>query len=98
MSLLERTAHKSHCPYKGDAAYYTIRADGRAADNAIWTYENPYPEVAPVEGHLAFYPDRGDRLEGACQGTSVRRRRTGRQDRGRMASRRNAASAEQPGC
>jgi uncharacterized protein (DUF427 family) len=63
MSLLERTAHKSHCPYKGDAAYYTIRADGRAADNAIWTYENPYPEVAPIKGHLAFYPDRVDRIE-----------------------------------
>jgi uncharacterized protein (DUF427 family) len=63
MSLLERTAHKSHCPYKGEAAYYTIRTDGRAADNAIWTYENPYPEVAPIKGHLAFYPDRVDRIE-----------------------------------
>jgi uncharacterized protein (DUF427 family) len=63
MSLLERTGHKSHCPYKGDAAYYTIRTDGRAAENAIWTYENPNPEVASIKGHLAFYPDRVDRIE-----------------------------------
>jgi uncharacterized protein (DUF427 family) len=63
MSLLQRTAHKTHCPYKGDAAYYTIRMDGRAAENAIWTYEDPYPEVAAIKGHLAFYPDRVDRIE-----------------------------------
>jgi len=63
MSLLQRTAHKTHCPYKGNAAYYTIRMDGRAAENAIWTYEDPYPEVAAIKGHLAFYPDRVDRIE-----------------------------------
>jgi uncharacterized protein (DUF427 family) len=63
MSLLERTAHKSHCGYKGDAAYYTIRADGRAAENAVWTYEDPYPSVAAIKGHLAFYPERVDRIE-----------------------------------
>jgi len=63
MSLLERTAHKSHCGYKGDAAYYTIAADGRAAKNAVWTYEDPYPAVTAIKGHLAFYPDRVDRIE-----------------------------------
>jgi uncharacterized protein (DUF427 family) len=63
MSLLERTAHKSHCGYKGDAAYYTIRADGRTAENAVWTYEDPYPAVAAIKGCLAFYPERVDRIE-----------------------------------
>jgi Uncharacterized protein conserved in bacteria len=63
MSLLERTAHETHCPYKSDAAYYTIWADGRAAENAVWTYEDPYPAVAAIKGHLAFYPDRVDRIE-----------------------------------
>ena len=37
--------------------------DGRAAENALWTYEDPYPEVAAIKGHLAFYPDRVDRIE-----------------------------------
>jgi uncharacterized protein (DUF427 family) len=63
MSLLERTAHKTHCGYKGDAAYYTIRTEGRAAENAVWTYEDPYPAVAAIKSHLAFYPDRVERIE-----------------------------------
>ncbi|HYZ89135.1 MAG TPA: DUF427 domain-containing protein [Myxococcales bacterium] len=63
MSLLERTAHKTHCPYKSDAAYYTIRAGERAAENAVWTYENPFPGVAAIKGHLAFYPNRVDAIE-----------------------------------
>ncbi len=63
MSLLERTEQKTHCGYKGDAAYYTIRAAGRAAENAVWTYEDPESAVAAIKGHLAFYPDRVDRIE-----------------------------------
>jgi uncharacterized protein (DUF427 family) len=63
LSLMERTTHRTHCPHKNVAAYYTIRADGRAAENAVWTYEDPYPGVAAIKGHLAFYPDRVDRIE-----------------------------------
>jgi uncharacterized protein (DUF427 family) len=63
MALLQPTAHRTHCPYKGDAAYYTIAADGRTAANAIWTYEQPFPAVAAIKGHLAFYPNRVDSIE-----------------------------------
>lgn len=63
MSLLQRTTHKTHCPYKGDAAYYSIRAEGRASENAVWSYEEPFDGVAAIKGHLAFYPDRVDRIE-----------------------------------
>jgi uncharacterized protein (DUF427 family) len=63
MSMLERTEHKTHCPYKNDAAYYTIRADGRTAENAVWTYEDPYPAVVAIKDHLAFYPNRVDRID-----------------------------------
>jgi uncharacterized protein (DUF427 family) len=62
-TLLERTTHASQCPYKGDAAYYTIRVDGREAKNAVWAYEAPYPAVAEIKEHVAFYPDRVDRIE-----------------------------------
>jgi uncharacterized protein (DUF427 family) len=58
MALLVRSAHTSHCPYKGDAAYYSLSVDGRTAENAVWTYETPYPAVAEITEHLAFYPDR----------------------------------------
>jgi uncharacterized protein (DUF427 family) len=62
-SALTRTTHASHCPYKGDAAYYTLDAGGRRSDNAIWTYEAPYPAVGEIEGFLAFYPQRVDSIE-----------------------------------
>ena len=58
MSLLTKTAHATYCPYKGDAAYFTIHADGKMLENAIWTYEHPYDAVKEIAGHLAFYPDR----------------------------------------
>jgi uncharacterized protein (DUF427 family) len=63
MTVLERTTHASHCPYKGDAAYYSIRIGEREAKNAVWTYEEPYPAVAAIKEHVAFYPDRVDRIE-----------------------------------
>ena len=63
MSLLARSTNASHCPYKGDAAYYSLSVDGRTAENAVWTYETPYPAMAPIKEPLAFYPDRVDRIE-----------------------------------
>jgi uncharacterized protein (DUF427 family) len=63
MELLVRSAHASHCPYKGDAAYYSLEVAGRTAENAVWTYEAPYPAVAAIKDHLAFYPHRVDRIE-----------------------------------
>jgi uncharacterized protein (DUF427 family) len=63
MSLLARTEHTTHCPYKGDASYYSIKADGRVAENAIWGYERPFPGVAEIAGYVAFYPNRVDAIE-----------------------------------
>jgi len=63
MSALTRTDHRTHCPYKGDASYFTIRADGRQADNAVWSYEQPFPAVAEIKEYLAFYPNRVDQIE-----------------------------------
>ena len=37
MSLLAPTDHHTHCPYKGDASYFTVTVDGRSAENAVWT-------------------------------------------------------------
>ena len=58
MSFLTRTAHATHCPYKGDAAYYTLQMDGHFAENAIWTYEEPYPAMSAIAGRLAFYTNK----------------------------------------
>ena len=62
MKLLERTQHNTYCPYKGDAAYYSIPAGGPRSVNAVWTYETAYPAVAAIGGHLAFYSDRVDSI------------------------------------
>ena len=62
MSLLERTDHRTHCPFKSDASYFTIRADGRVAENAVWTYEQPYDEMLAIRELLAFYPDKVDTI------------------------------------
>jgi uncharacterized protein (DUF427 family) len=58
MALLARTERTTHCPYKGDASYFSIKANGNSIENSIWTYETPFPAMAEIAGHLAFYPDR----------------------------------------
>lgn len=55
--LLERSDHSTYCPYKGDAAYYSIRAGETSADNSVWTYEAPYDAVAEIKEYVAFYPN-----------------------------------------
>jgi uncharacterized protein (DUF427 family) len=58
MELLKRTERVTHCPYKGDASYFSIAADGKTLENAIWTYETPFPAMTEISGYLAFYPDK----------------------------------------
>ena len=61
--LIERTDHATHCPYKGDAAYFTVTAGGLERENGAWTYENPFPAIAAIAGHVAFYPSKMDAIE-----------------------------------
>ncbi len=63
MAQLERTQHTTHCPYKGECAYYTIPAGGERSVNAVWSYETPYPAVAAIKDHVAFYASRVDSIE-----------------------------------
>jgi uncharacterized protein (DUF427 family) len=62
MTQLERTAHSTYCPYKGDCSYYSIPSGGERSVNAVWTYESPYNAVSAIKDHLAFYPDRVDSI------------------------------------
>ncbi|MEO7026666.1 MAG: DUF427 domain-containing protein [Caulobacteraceae bacterium] len=56
MAFFGRTARDSHCPYKGHAAYFTLRMDGAIVEDAAWTYEEPYPAVDILRGRIAFFP------------------------------------------
>jgi uncharacterized protein (DUF427 family) len=59
MNRLEKTSHSTHCPYKGEASYYSIVAkDGTRVENAVWSYETPFPAVKEIAGYLAFYPNK----------------------------------------
>ncbi len=62
MDRLVRTAHTTHCPYKGHASYYSLSSGGRTAENAVWSYETPYDEMGVIKELLAFYPDKVDSI------------------------------------
>jgi uncharacterized protein (DUF427 family) len=58
LSVLRRTDSETYCPYKGEASYYSVVTDAGEIADAVWEYEKPYDAVAPIQGHVAFYPDR----------------------------------------
>jgi|SRR3954463_14289520 uncharacterized protein (DUF427 family) len=51
---LTRTEKSTHCPFKGDATYWTLAVDGTRVENAAWSYEEPIPQAAPIAGHVCF--------------------------------------------
>ncbi|MEE8601806.1 DUF427 domain-containing protein [Euzebya tangerina] len=54
--LFTTTDHHTHCPWKGDASYYTIEVDGVKHENAAWFYPDPKADAAHIKDHVAFYP------------------------------------------
>ena len=54
--VLEPTDHHTHCPWKGDAAYYDVVLGGRRSDNAAWYYPDPSDAAAQIKDRVAFYP------------------------------------------
>jgi uncharacterized protein (DUF427 family) len=56
--FLVATDHGTFCPFKGEAAYWTLRVGDETAENAVWGYDDPFPEVAGLAGHRAFHADR----------------------------------------
>jgi uncharacterized protein (DUF427 family) len=55
MDLLEDTDHTTHCPFKGDASYWSVRVGEEVAENAVWSYHEPIESAPPIAGYLAFY-------------------------------------------
>ena len=55
MDRLARTSHSTHCPFKGDASYFSLKG---GPENAAWSYETPYDEMTAIKGYLAFYPNK----------------------------------------
>lgn len=57
-SFLVPSDHSTHCPYKGDASYWSIAIAGSRIDNVVWSYQRPSNGVAAIRDHLAFYPNK----------------------------------------
>jgi uncharacterized protein (DUF427 family) len=76
MAFLRRTDKSTHCPYKGDASYFTIYRDANVVENAVWSYEDPFPAVGQIGNRLAFYPEHvefqlGERSAAETEGVNV---------------------------
>src|SRR5687768_13172823 len=55
MDLLAKTGFATHCPFKGNASYWTLKVGDQVAENAAWAYEEPYREAEKIRGYLSFY-------------------------------------------
>lgn len=64
MTRFERSAHVTHCPYKGDASHFHLHTEaGEIVENAAWSYEMPYENAAAIKDCVAFYSSRVDRID-----------------------------------
>jgi uncharacterized protein (DUF427 family) len=55
LDLMTASDHQTHCPYKGTATYRSLAATPGDGKNAVWSYEEPYPAMDQIKGHVAFY-------------------------------------------
>ena len=51
----QRSELTSHCPWKGDASYYSIEVDGERNEDAAWYYAEPLEAAAQIKGRVAFW-------------------------------------------
>jgi len=59
-AYLKPSDHRSHCPFKGDARYWSVVVGDRVAENPVWNYPEPLEDAPSLAGYAAFYFDRMD--------------------------------------
>ena len=66
LDLMRPTEHHTHCPYKGQASYWTIEVPAggevKRSENAVWAYLAPYDEMREISRYFAFYGSRVDKV------------------------------------
>jgi uncharacterized protein (DUF427 family) len=60
LDLLTHTDSETHCPYKGQAEYWSVRTGDTVHEDIAWSYPTPLPESLGVAGHIAFYDEKVD--------------------------------------
>jgi uncharacterized protein (DUF427 family) len=58
LDLLVPSDTASHCPYKGQAEYWSIRLDDEIRPDVAWSYRTPLPESQKIAGLISFYADK----------------------------------------
>ena len=53
--LLRESATHTHCPWKGDASYYSIEVRGERKTDAAWYYPETKPKADHIKGMIAFW-------------------------------------------
>ncbi|KAH8681496.1 hypothetical protein BX600DRAFT_446684 [Xylariales sp. PMI_506] len=51
----KKTDLHTHCPWKGDASYYSIKVGDKELENAAWYYPSPLEKASHIKDHVAFY-------------------------------------------
>jgi uncharacterized protein (DUF427 family) len=68
LDLLVPSGTVSHCPYKGRAEHWSVRAPDGVHDDLAWSYRTPLPESQKVAGLIAFYNEKVDiHVDGVLQ-------------------------------
>ncbi|MDH3451383.1 MAG: DUF427 domain-containing protein, partial [Gammaproteobacteria bacterium] len=73
MDFMTATQHRTICPFKGNASYWSLVVDGERIENLLWSYEDPLPEAEQIKDYVAFYPDLLDKLSIDGEVTEVSR-------------------------
>lgn len=60
MEFLQPTDKKTHCPYKGDARYWSVKVADKVAEDAVWNYPEPITDCPDIKQLVAFYWDKMD--------------------------------------
>jgi uncharacterized protein (DUF427 family) len=58
MEYLSKSRNRTHCEWKGTAAYWNIEVDGRKSENAAWSYPDPVEQFATIRDYISFYAGR----------------------------------------
>ncbi|MDP2772364.1 MAG: DUF427 domain-containing protein [Nocardioides sp.] len=54
-SVLRQSETHTHCPWKGDASYYSLEVDGQLNTDAAWFYPTPSEAAAEIRDRVAFW-------------------------------------------
>ncbi|MGQ0805084.1 MAG: DUF427 domain-containing protein [Actinomycetota bacterium] len=58
--LLRPTNSETVCPFKGQASYWSVEADGELHDDLVWSYETPIADAEGITGLMSFYNEKVD--------------------------------------